>query len=93
VFSKHVMNDELRGHVGFTGVTITDALDAPAMRRYGSLGRRSVLATEAGVDLLLFTDDGGSIDALVSATRSGSISRAALRDSTRRILRLRSSLR
>ena len=93
VFSKRVVNGELRGHVGFTGVTITDALDAPAMRRYGSLGRRSVLATKAGVDLLLFTDDGGSVDALVGATRSGSISRASLRDSTRRILRLRSSLR
>ena len=63
------------------------------MRRYGSLGRRAVLATRAGVDLLLFTDDGNSVDALVRAVRSGGLSRAALRDSTRRVLRLRASLR
>jgi beta-N-acetylhexosaminidase len=93
VFSKRVVSDELRGHVGFKGVTITDALDAPAMRRYGSLGRRSVLATKAGVDLLLFTDDGASVDALVKATRGGRLSRAALRASTRRTLELRASLR
>jgi beta-N-acetylhexosaminidase len=93
VFSKRVVNDELHGHVGFKGVTITDALDAPAMRRYGSLGRRSVLATKAGLDLLLFTDDGGSLDALVRAARKGQLSRAALRASTRRTLGLRESLR
>jgi beta-N-acetylhexosaminidase len=93
VFSKRVVSDELHGHVGFKGATITDALDAPAMRRYGSIGRRSVLATKAGVDLLLFTDDGGSVGALVKATRSGQLSKPALRASTRRTLELRASLR
>jgi beta-N-acetylhexosaminidase len=93
VFSKRVVNSELHGHVGFKGVTITDALDAPAMRRYGSIGRRSVRATQAGVDLLLFTDDGGSVSALVKATRSGQLSHAAMRASTRRTLELRASLR
>jgi beta-N-acetylhexosaminidase len=93
VFSRRVVTDELHGHVGFKGVTITDALDAPAMRRYGSIGRRSVRATKAGVDLLLFTDDGGSLDALVGAARKGQLSRSALRESTRRTLKLRASLR
>jgi beta-N-acetylhexosaminidase len=93
VFSKRVVNGELHGNVGFKGVTITDALDAPAMRRYGSIGRRSVRATKAGVDLLLFTDDGNSVDALVGAARKGQLSRAALRESTRRTLKLRASLR
>jgi beta-N-acetylhexosaminidase len=93
VFSKRVVNRELHGHLGFKGVTITDALDASAMSRYGSLGRRAVLATKAGVDLLLFTGQGGSLDALVAAARSGRLSRAALRESTRRTLALRASLR
>ena len=94
VFSKRVVNQELRGHAGFKGVTITDAHDAPALDKYGSLGRRGVLATKAGVDLLLYTGSGGgSTDALVKAVRSGSISRAALRSSARRTLALRASLR
>jgi beta-N-acetylhexosaminidase len=94
LFSKRIVKSELRGHVGFKGVTITDALDAPALHRYGSLGRRGVLATKAGVDVLLYTGSGGgSVDALVRAVRSGSISRAALRSSARRTLQLRASLR
>jgi hypothetical protein len=52
-----------------------------------------VRATQAGVDLLLFTDDGGSVSALVKATRSGQLPHAALRASTRRTLELRASLR
>jgi beta-N-acetylhexosaminidase len=93
VFSKRVVNGELRGHAGFKGVTISDALDASAMSRYGSRGRRAVRAARAGVDLLLYTDDGTSLKALVASSRSGSLSRAALRASARRTLRLRASLR
>jgi beta-N-acetylhexosaminidase len=94
LFSKRVVDQELRGHVGFKGVTITDALDAPALNPYGSLGRRGVLATKAGIDLLLYSGSGsGTTDALVKAVRSGSISKPALRSSVRRTLELRASLR
>jgi beta-N-acetylhexosaminidase len=92
VFSRRVVDGELRGHAGFRGVTITDALDAPAMARYGSRGRRAVLATQAGVDLMLYTDDSGSVQALVDATRTGRLSRKALRGSARRVLELRATL-
>jgi beta-N-acetylhexosaminidase len=77
-FSRRVVQDELRGHVGFDGVTVSDALDAPAMARYGSLHRRAVLATRAGVDLLLYTGTGAGI---------------ADRAAARRILALRATLR
>jgi beta-N-acetylhexosaminidase len=93
VFSRRVVNGELRGYASFKGVTISDALDASAMSRYGSRGRRAVRAAKAGVDLLLYTDDGNSTGALVAAARSGSLSRAALRASARRTLKLRASLR
>jgi beta-N-acetylhexosaminidase len=94
LFSKRIVTQELRGHVGFKGVTITDALDAPALKRYGSLGRRGVLATKAGVDVLLYTGSGsGSTSALVKAVHSGSIKKPALRSSARRTLALRASLR
>jgi beta-N-acetylhexosaminidase len=94
LFSKKVVSQELRGHVGFKGVTITDALDAPALKPYGSVGRRGVLATKAGIDLLLYSGSGaGSVDAVAKAVRNGSVSKPALRSSVRRTLELRDSLR
>jgi beta-N-acetylhexosaminidase len=77
VFSKKVVAGELRGRLGFGGVTVTDALDAPAMARYGSLRRRAVLATRAGVDLLLY---------------SGAAVGIADRAAARRVLEMRATL-
>jgi beta-N-acetylhexosaminidase len=96
VFSRRVVTGELRGHAGFHGVSISDALDAAAMARYGSAGNRALRAAKAGVDLLLYseTNTGGAAatDALVAAVRSGALSRKALRDGTRRALALRAKL-
>lgn len=78
VFTRKLVQGELRGRLGFGGVTVSDALDAPAMARYGSLHHRAVLATRAGVDLLLYT-----------ATGAGVADRAA----ARRILAMRATLR
>jgi beta-N-acetylhexosaminidase len=55
VFSRRIATTELRKNCGYKGVTISDALDAPAMARYGSLRRRARLAV---VDLLLYAQDG-----------------------------------
>ena len=44
---------ELRTRLGFTGVTITDALGAGALRPFGTIADRAVLAAGAGMDLLL----------------------------------------
>jgi beta-N-acetylhexosaminidase len=78
VFSKAVATTELRENAGFGGVTISDALDAPAMARYGSLERRARLASKAGVDLMLYAQDGPSPP--------------ADRDAARRVLELRATL-
>jgi beta-N-acetylhexosaminidase len=51
--SPTVIQDELRGRLGFRGVTITDGIDAGAVTPYGSLARRGVLAAAAGADLIL----------------------------------------
>ncbi|WP_405698692.1 beta-N-acetylhexosaminidase [Streptomyces sp. NBC_01383] len=44
---------ELRNRLGFRGVTVTDALEAGALRAYGSTAERAVLAATAGMDLIL----------------------------------------
>jgi beta-N-acetylhexosaminidase len=51
--SATVVQGELRGRLGFQGVTITDAIEAGALGAYGSDEQRSVLAAQAGMDLIL----------------------------------------
>jgi beta-N-acetylhexosaminidase len=51
--SPAVIGGELRGRLGFRGVTITDGIDAGAVTPFGALARRGVLAATAGADLIL----------------------------------------
>ncbi|MGI9008060.1 MAG: glycoside hydrolase family 3 N-terminal domain-containing protein [Streptosporangiaceae bacterium] len=51
--SRTVVLGELRNRLGFAGVTITDALEAGALKNFGTTANRAVLATNAGMDLLL----------------------------------------
>jgi len=51
--SLAVVQGELRGRLSFSGVTITDALEAGALDAFGDAGQRGVLAAQAGMDLLL----------------------------------------
>jgi beta-N-acetylhexosaminidase len=52
VFSTAIVTDLLRGELGFDGVVVTDALDAPAP---ASTPHAPARAIAAGVDLLLYT--------------------------------------
>jgi beta-N-acetylhexosaminidase len=94
--SSAVVRGELRRRLGFTGVTITDALGAGALRAFGAVPDRAVLAAHAGMDLLLCA--GGRVregtrvvNALAGALRSGELERRAFAASARRVLRLRSA--
>ena len=92
-----VVQGELRKRLGYTGVTITDALEAGALRAYGGTAQRAVMAATAGMDLLLCSVQDPSqgiaaVTALTGAYRAGSLNRTKFRDSVRRILALRMSL-
>ena len=92
-----VVQGELRKRLGYTGVTITDALEAGALRAYGGTAQRAVMAATAGMDLLLCSAQNPSqgidaVTALTGAYRNGSLNRTKFRDSVRRILALRMSL-
>lgn len=91
------IKSELRERLGFGGVTISDAIEAGALEAYGSNGTRGVLAVEAGMDIALASVRDVSqgtevLDALVAAVKSGKISAVEFASSTKRILKLRSSL-
>lgn len=51
--SRKIVQGELRQRLKFGGVTITDALGAGALKPFGSIGARAILASRAGMDLLL----------------------------------------
>ena len=78
--SSKVIEGELRGRLGFRGVTITDSIDAGALTPYGSLGNRAVLAANAGADLILCSQPSSGaqgitvVRALAHAISTGKVS-------------------
>lgn len=91
------IQDELRGRLGFGGVTITDAIEAGALGAYGDNPARAVLASQAGMDLILasarnVTQGETIFDALLAALNDGSISENYFSQATNRILSLRKKL-
>lgn len=91
--SGRVMTDLLRDQLGFTGVSITDALDMQAIPQGAAQARAVVEALEAGVDLLLATADRTAqrrIErALRRAAADGLLNPATSRRSDARIAALR----
>lgn len=88
---------ELRNRLGFTGVTVTDALEAGALQAYGSTAKRSVLAATAGMDLILCSardaDQGTeAVTALSEALAAGTLDGAAFDAGAGRVNALRAGL-
>jgi beta-N-acetylhexosaminidase len=95
--SPKVVQGELRGRLKFTGVTITDALEAGALRAYGGTQNRAVLAAKAGMDLILASSQDvaqgkQALDALAAAYSRGTLSRTTFLASVNRVIALRKSL-
>ena len=96
LISPRIVLGELRGHLGFRGVTITDDLDVPALRRYGTPERLGLLSAQAGNDLLLFASGTvtgtRALNALSRDVGAGRLSLVATRAAVRRVLALRAGL-
>ena len=95
--SPRIVGGELRQRLGFTGVTITDALEADALRPFGTFGNRARMAAAAGMDLILCSAQKASEGeqariALESAYRGGSLGQAAFRGADQRVLALKAGL-
>ena len=95
--SPAVIQGELRGRLGYQGVTITDAIEAGALAAFGSYGQRALLAAQAGMDLLLcsaqdVTEGQAVVTALASAVDSGQLDAAAFDAAVQRVTALRNGL-
>jgi beta-N-acetylhexosaminidase len=94
-FSPGIATGELRGHVGYEGVSITDALETVSVRDFGGPARAGTAAARAGTDLLLYTRRGAAARAgrtLRRKLRAGSLERGPFEESAQRVLDLRSRL-
>ena len=92
VFSKRLLGGLLRDDLGFTGVAVTDALDAPGAVHLSHPATRSIAA---GTDLLIFGSEAASERAyatLVSDTPKYPHLRARLAESAQRIRELKTWL-
>ena len=97
LFSRRLATDELRGRLGFAGVSITDDLETAAASAYGAPALEARMSTRAGLDLLLYAQSYGrgvqAEEGLIRDARAGRVSIADLRRSAARVLALRAGLR
>lgn len=95
-FARPIVTGELRGRLGFDGVTVTDALGTVAVEDFGGPAVAGLAAVRAGVDLLLFNDLNSAEagwKALVSKLRARKLPRAEFEAAVQRVLDLREKLR
>jgi beta-N-acetylhexosaminidase len=88
--SSRVMRGLLRDTLGFSGVTVTDAMTMEGIAKGFGTEESSIRAVEAGDDIILMPSDvGTAIDAIVRAVESGRLSATRIDESVRRILALK----
>lgn len=90
--SKELIQDLLKGEMGFQGVVVTDALDMGGfLGWYDSKERCEIESFKAGCDMMLWPTE-HYVDNLMTAVESGYIPMERLNDAVERILRMKEKL-
>jgi beta-N-acetylhexosaminidase len=88
--SPRIITGLLRDSLGFGGVTITDAMTMEGVGKGYTTEQSSVLAVQAGADILLKpSDPTRAINAVVAAVERGDVSRARIDSAVRHVLTLK----
>ncbi|UQZ83470.1 putative lipoprotein YbbD precursor [Paenibacillus konkukensis] len=91
--SRVIIQDYLRGELGFQGVVITDDLTMEAITKTMPIGTAAVKAVQAGADIVLVGHDPAQqqavLDALKKAAEDGTLSKEAIDASAARIVKLK----
>ena len=91
--SPKILTGILRDELGFKGIVVTDALEMGGIAQGFSAGEASVMALEAGADVLLMPPDGeAAINAVEAAVKSGKITQKRIDESVMRILTAKAQL-
>jgi beta-N-acetylhexosaminidase len=91
--SRPIVESLLRDELGFRGVVVTDSMEAQASLSTGSITTVSERAVRAGADLILLTGRGSYrpvYDHLLAVARRDPAFRARVRESSARVLALKS---
>lgn len=100
--SKIILQDVLRGEMGFTGVIISDSMNMHSMRKNYTISEAAIGAFKAGVDLLMLAEEHYEhnaeiylqqqtemIRAVKAAVENGDVPLERVNDAVRRVLRLK----
>lgn len=88
--SQRMIEEKLRGELGYGGVVITDALEMGAIAQHYTPAESAVKAVSAGVDILLMPSDyPAAYTGLVQAVRDGRVPETRIDESVLRILSLK----
>lgn len=91
--SSFILQNKLRGELGYKDIIITDAMDMGAITQQYTSAEAAVGSIKAGVDIVLCSRDLiEAFDAVVLAVKDGTISEERINQSVRRILKLRKQL-
>jgi beta-N-acetylhexosaminidase len=93
--SSAVVEDLLRGELGFEGVIMTDSLEAQAVLNLSDVDEAAIASAASGVDLMLTTGRGSYLRvqrALLRRAREDEAFRERVRTSAMRVLAAQSSL-
>ncbi len=89
--SPKVVNGYLRGKIGFDGIIMTDAMRMHAIQDVYGTGSASVMAVQAGCDLVLLRGSREHFDegynAILSAAKDGTLAIEDIEASIRRVLK------
>ena len=90
--SSVILQDKLRGELGFDGVIVTDAMDMGAITKQFSNTEAAIKSIQAGVDVVLCSREFTQVfDAVVKAVEKGKIKESRIDESVKRILKLKKS--
>ena len=88
--SSVILQDKLRGELGYQNIIVTDAMDMGAIMQQYTNEKAAVGCIQAGVDIVLSPQNFvKAFDAIVAAVENGTITEARLDQSVRRILKLK----
>lgn len=92
--SSVVMQDMLRGELGFDGIIMTEAMNTQAITDYYTPDQAAVAALKAGADMICCPEDlEKAIDGVLDAVNSGELSEAQIEESLKRIYRVKYAYR
>lgn len=88
--SSVILQDKLRGELGFKGIIVTDAMDMGAITTQFGNAEAAIKSIQAGVDVVLCSKDFTQVfDAVVNAVKKGDIKETRIDESVKRILELK----